>query len=61
MSKFPNPLPFQSAHKAIFCFPAVAALTALMDSTAQTGMAFQILNHQKVFLYFKLFYFSGNS
>lgn len=58
---FQMPLPFESTHKAIFCFPAVTALTTLMDLTAQTEMAFQTLPRKKIFWYFKLFYFSGNS
>lgn len=38
---FQMPLPFESTSKAIFCFPAVAALTTLMDLTAQIKTAFQ--------------------
>ena len=44
---FQMPLPFESTHKATFCFPAVAALTTLMDLTAQTEMASQTLPWKK--------------
>lgn len=40
---FQTPLPFESTHKATFCFPAAAALTTLMDLTAHIEMAFQTL------------------
>lgn len=46
---FQTPLPFESTQKATFCFPAVAALTTLMDLTAQTEIAFQILPRKKDF------------
>lgn len=44
---FQMPLPFESTRKAIFCFPAVAALTTLMDLTAQIKTAFQTLPRKK--------------
>lgn len=47
MSKYPNA--FAIWEKATFCFPAVAALTTLMDLTAQTEIAFQILPRKRDF------------
>lgn len=46
---FQMPLPFESTRKAIFCFPAVAAQTTLMDLTAQIKTAFQTLPRKEYF------------